>query len=331
MDVDAFVAGHRQEWARLEQLSAQRRLNPAEVDELIALYRRTATHLSLVRSRTPDPATTAHLSRLLSRARAAVVGEPQARGWAALRRGVLVDFPVAVYLAWRWWVSVAVANIAVAAAMMLYLQAHPRKLEQVLSDDQIKQLVNHDFADYYRENAAHSFALKVWTNNALVAALALFLGVSIVGTIYVLFQNILNLGVVGGAMLSAGKASIFFGLILPHGLLELTAIFVAAGAGLRVGWAWIAPGRQPRSRALAQAGRSAVTIALGLVVVLAVSGVLEAFVTPSGLPTAARIAIGVLAEVAFLSYVVILGRRGVAAGATGDLPLGEQEDYLPVA
>ncbi|SDJ33759.1 Uncharacterized membrane protein SpoIIM, required for sporulation [Frankineae bacterium MT45] len=331
MDLDAFVAAHAAEWARLEQLSARRHLTPAETDELIALYRHTATHLSLVRSRTPDPVTTAHLSRLLSRARSAVVGEPGVRGWAALQRGVVVDFPVSVYLAWRWWVGVAAANIAVAAAMMLYLQAHPRKLAEVLSDSQVKQLVNHDFADYYRENAAHSFALKVWTNNALVAALALFLGVSVVGTIFVLFQNILNLGVVGGAMLSAGKASIFFGLILPHGIFELTAIFIAAGAGLRVGWAWIAPGRQPRSRALAKAGRSAVTIALGLVVVLAVSGVLEAFVTPSGLPTAARISIGALAEVVFLTYVIVLGRRGVAAGATGDLPLGEQEDYLPVA
>jgi hypothetical protein len=59
--------------------------------------------------------------------------------------------------------------------------------------------------------------------------------------------------------------------------------------------------------------------------------VIEAFVTPSGLPTAARITIGAFAEVAFLAYVVVLGRRGVRAGATGDLRAEEREDVLPVA
>ncbi len=71
-------------------------------------------------------------------------------------------------------------------------------------------------------------------------------------------------------------------------------------------------------------------VALGLAGVLLVSGVLEAFVTPSGLPTAARIGIGVLAELAFLVYVIGYGRRGVRAGATGDLSAAEREDVLPV-
>ncbi len=73
-------------------------------------------------------------------------------------------------------------------------------------------------------------------------------------------------------------------------------------------------------------------LALGLAGVLLVSGVLKAFVTPSGPPTAARIAIGVAAEVAFLAYVIIYGRRrGVRAGTTGDLTAEEREDVLLVA
>jgi hypothetical protein len=71
-------------------------------------------------------------------------------------------------------------------------------------------------------------------------------------------------------------------------------------------------------------------VALGLAGVLLVSGVLEAFVTPSGLPTAARIGIGVVAEVGFVGYVIVLGRRGVRAGATGDLVAEEREAVLPV-
>jgi uncharacterized membrane protein SpoIIM required for sporulation len=330
VDLDSFIASHSAEWARLETLARRRRLNGAEADELVVLYKRAATHLALVQSRTPDPMLAGRLSGLLSRARAATVGGSRTTGWAALARGVTVDFPVALYRTWRWSVGTAAANLAVAAAMMLWLQAHPERINRLLSSDEIRQLVDHDFSDYYSAHPARSFAAQVWTNNALVAAMALFLGVTLVGTLYLLWSNAVNLGVVGGAMLGAGKANVFFGLILPHGLLELSAVFVAGGIGLRTGWAWVAPGPLPRSRALAEAGRVAGVVALGLAGVLLVSGVLEAFVTPSGLPTAARIGIGVLAEVGFLTYVFVLGRRGVRAGATGDLIREEREDVLPV-
>jgi hypothetical protein len=52
---------------------------------------------------------------------------------------------------------------------------------------------------------------------------------------------------------------------------------------------------------------------------LMVSGAIEAFVTPSPLPTWARLAIGTVVELSFLTYVVVLGSRAVNAGETGDL------------
>jgi O-antigen ligase len=71
--------------------------------------------------------------------------------------------------------------------------------------------------------------------------------------------------------------------------------------------------------ALAEEGRSTLTIALGLVVVLLVSGVVEAFVTPSPLPTWARIALGAVVWIAFLVYVFVLGGRAARAGDVGDV------------
>jgi len=331
VDLDAFVDQHAGQWRRLEQLSAQRRRSPAEADELVDLYQRTSTDLALVQSRMPDPATSARLSGLLARSRSAVIGGARRRGWAALGHGVTVDFPAAVYLARHWWMGVAAANVVVSGAMMLYLRDHPERLSRVISSAQLRQLVDHDFRDYYSAHPAQSFAAQVWTNNAVVAAICLFLGITLVGVLWVLWQNAVNLGVVGGAMLGAGKANVFFGLILPHGLLELTAVFIAGGVGLRTGWAWIAPGARPRAQALAAAGRATAVVAIGLVGVLAVSGAIEAFVTPSPLPTAARIGIGAAVEVAFLTYVVVLGRRAARAGETGDLAADEREAVLPVA
>ena len=120
----------------------------------------------------------------------------------------------------------------------------------------------------------------------------------------------------------------FWGLILPHGLLELTAVFVAGGVGLRLFWSWIEPGQLSRSQSLAREGRTAGTVALGLVAVLFVSGAIEAFVTPSGLPTWARVGIGLLAEAVFLAYVFVVGRAAVRRGHTGDLDAALLEDRL---
>jgi len=186
VDVDSFIARHSAEWARLETLARRRRLTGAEADEIVVLYRRAATHLALVQSRTPDPALAARLSGLLSRGRAATVGGSRTTGWSALARGVTVAFPVTVYRAWRWWVGMLVANLGVAAAMMLWLRAHPDRISRLLPSDEVRQLVDHDFKDYYSAHPARSFAAQVWTNNALVGALALFLGVTLIGTLYVM-------------------------------------------------------------------------------------------------------------------------------------------------
>ena len=78
--------------------------------------------------------------------------------------------------------------------MMLWLRDHPERIHRVLPDNVRHVLVDRDFSDYYSEHPAQPFAAQVWTNNALVAAMALFLGVTLVGTLYVLWQNTVNLG-----------------------------------------------------------------------------------------------------------------------------------------
>jgi uncharacterized membrane protein SpoIIM required for sporulation len=329
VDIDSFVARHSAEWARLEQLVSRRRLTGAEADELVSLYQRTATHLSLVRTRSPDPALIGRLSSLVARGRSAVTGS-STPAWSEVRRFFTVTFPVVVYRSWPWWCGVATAFSLVAFGMMGWIAAHPGQWSSIAAPSDIEQLVNGDFADYYSENPAQSFAFRVWTNNALVAAGTLVLGITLVGTLWVLLQNALNVGLVGGLMIGSGRGDVFFGLISPHGILELTAVFVAAGAGLRLGWAWVDPGALPRAQALAAAGREAITVALGLVVVLLVSGVIEAFVTPSPLPTWARVGIGVLAEAVFFGYVFAYGRRAARAGETGDLDVTQRGDALPV-
>jgi uncharacterized membrane protein SpoIIM required for sporulation len=334
MHIDVFVTPNGGEWDRLDALlRRRRRLTGVETDELVALYQRTATHLSLIQSSAPDPQLTGRLSQLVARARSAVTGTRRA-SWRDVTRFLTRQFPAAVYRARHWWVPTALLSTAVAALLGWWIGAHPEVQSTIAAPSELRELTRPggQYETYYSSHPAASFAAQVWTNNAWAAALCLILGVFLgLPVIWILFQNMFNLGVGFGLMSSAGRLDTFLGLVLPHGLLELTAVFVAAGTGLRLGWTLVDPGLRTRRTALAEEGRAAIGMAIGLALVLFVSGAIEGFVTPSGLPTWARITIGVMAELAFLAYVYVLGGRAVRAGDTGDVDEAGRSAGVPTA
>ncbi len=330
VDVDAYVAAHNAEWLRLEYLvNRTGKLDGAEIDELVELYQRAATHLSVVRSASPDPQVVGRLSSLVARGRAAVSGA-SAPMWRDAARLITVSFPGVVYRQRWWWLGCALLGNLLALAVAFWVAGDPEVQAAVGTPHEIRKLVEEDFANYYTEHEAGAFAFQVWVNNAWVSAQAIAFGILLgIPTLYVLVLNQLNLGLTGGLMAAHGKTDIFFGLILPHGLLELTAVYVACGVGLKLGWTIIDPGSRPRGRALAEEGRAAMSVVLGLIGVLLISGAIEGFVTGWVHTTWLRIGIGVVAEAAFLAYVWFFGRRAVAAGDTGDAP--ETPDLTPVS
>ena len=313
MDLDAYIARHGEQWARLDELSSRRRLTGAEADELLDLYQRVSTHLSVVRSAAPDPSVVSHLSALLARARIVTSGR-RTTSWSDAGRFVTETFPGALYRARWWWLSTLGASVVVILAITWWGLRHPEVYTSRLSPAEIQAYVGTRFENYYTEFPHHEFATLVWLNNAWVSALCIALGVLGLPVLYLLFTNVANVAVVAAMMVAHDRTGLFLGLILPHGLLELTAVFVAGGTGLRLFWSWIEPGNRSRGRAMADEGMNAMVIAVGLVLVLLVSGLIEGFVTPSALPTWARITIGVVAESAFLTYVFTLGRRAHQRG-----------------
>ena len=328
MDLDAFTAVHGPEWRRLDELTRRRRLDGAEADEIVRLYQAVATHLSTVRSAAPDPATVSRLSDLLGRARTRISGAHEP-AWSDVVRFVVVSVPAALYRI-RWWtVWVTVAFLAVALLAGFRVALDPDALASMGTPAEQEQYVSEAFASYYDPQL--SFAAMVWTNNAWICAQLVAFGVTGLWPVYVLLLNAVNVGAAGGLMAEHGELGLFLQLIAPHGLLELTCIFVAGAAGLRLFWAWVAPGPRRRAVALAAEGRALVTVAVGLTGALALSGLVEGFVTGSGLAWWLKIAIGAVALGAFLAYALVLGRRAVRAGETGDLDADRAGAVLPTA
>ena len=318
MDLDAYSAAHRAEWDRLAELGSQRRLSGAQADELIERYQSGATQLSAIKSTAGSTLEGDRLSVALSRARLRFTGA-SANVVSQIPSFFVLQLPAALYRL-RWLtLAVAVVTIVFAGLYGFWISGNPEALAAVGSDAELQKLVNEDFVNYYSENPAASFTGLVWTNNAWIAAQAIAFGILGVYVPYIVLQNAQNVGITAAVMFAYGKGDVFFLYIAPHGMLELTAIFVAAAGGLRIFWAWIAPGARTRAQALAEDARALSTVAIGLVFVLFVSGVIEGFVTPAPWPWPVKIGIGAAALLAFLAYMLVLGRRAVRAGETGDL------------
>ncbi|WP_150306907.1 stage II sporulation protein M [Planctomonas psychrotolerans] len=318
MDLDAYSAAHRDEWDRLAELGRARHFSGREADELIERYQAGATQLSAIKTSAGSTAQGDRLSIALSRARMRFTGAG-ANLFSQIPRFFGAQLPAALYQL-RWLtLAVAFATIVISAMYAIWVLGDPRVLANLGSEADLEQYANEEFVNYYSENPAASFAGQVWTNNAWIAAQCIAFGVTGVWVPYIIFQNAQGLGIAIAVLFSYGEGDTFFLYILPHGLLELTSVFVAAAGGLRIFWAWVAPGARTRGQALAEDARALFTVAIGLVFALLVSGLIEGFITRQPWPWPIKIGIGALALAAFLAYMLILGRRAARAGETGDL------------
>ena len=318
MDLDALTAAHRAEWARLDALSRTRRLDGDGVDELVTRYRAASADLADIKSTAGRSPQADHLSVVLARARQRLTGASD-NVLRRIPRFFVLQLPAALYRL-RWTtLAVATAFVLVGALVGAWIAQDPALVAALGSEADLSRYAQDDFTAYYSENPAAVFAGTVWTNNAWIAAQCVIFGITGIWPLYIVTQNAVGLGISAAVMASFDRLDVFFAFILPHGLLELTCIFVAAAAGLHIFWAWVAPGPRSRGAALAAAGRSLVTVAIGLVFALALSGVVEGFVTPQPWPWGVKLALGALALAVFLTYMLVVGRRAIRSGETGDL------------
>lgn len=318
MDLDAYADTHRERWTELDRLARRRPRSGADVDRLVAEYQAAATDLARIRQVAPRSATGDRLSLTLHRARLRFTGTPT-DPLTLLTRFFALQLPAALYRI-RWvTIWVAVATAVVAAITAVWIASTPGAVGTFGSDEALRQYATQDFVDYYSDHGLGAFTAQVWTNNAYIAASMVAFGITGLFVPYAIVQNAVSLGVSASIMHSQGRLGDFFLYIAPHGQLELYSIFLAGGAGLSIAWSWIAPGQRTRAQALAEDGRALITVAIGLVLTLLLSGIVEGTVTRQDWPWPVKIGIGTVALVAVLTYQWVLGGRAYRAGERGDV------------
>jgi uncharacterized membrane protein SpoIIM required for sporulation len=307
-----FESSREADWRRLADVLARaggrpERLGPDGVQELGRLYRRAAADLAYARRRYPGDPVVSRLEALVVAGRGAVYG--QARRGGSVReflvRGYwrrLAERPVLIAVAWLLLLAPAAAGGAWAASDPgAALGLVPGALQAAADPPP-------EGRDYDAATGA-AFSARVMTNNIQVTLTAFAGGITFgVATVIALLFNGLILGVVGGIAVDAGNGGAFLRLVSSHGPLELSCIAVGGVAGLRLGWALIAPGPMRRGRAAVLEGRRAVELALGTAPWLVVCGLAEGFLTGPELPLAAQLAIGLSLASLFWGLVITRGR-----------------------
>lgn len=330
MDIDAFVATHQGAWWRLQQLTDRARkitqLSPDELDEMVHLYQRVGANLATARVDYADDAPLVNrLTLLVADAHGVLYGQRDTEVRRGIAQFATVTFPAAVYSLRRFIAVAALLTFLPWAVFQIWLAISPTAFDVAAPDAAAQQYINQDFEDYYSNQPSQNFATQVFLNNVRVGFLAFAAGILLcVVTAALLVWNGANVGVAGGLFTHVGQWDKFWGLILPHGMLELSAVIVAGAAGMRLGWTVIDPGDRPRFPALVDEARRMGSVLVGLVVAFLLAAVVEGFVTGRPWPTTVRVGIGVLVFWLFWGWTIVAAVRLHREGReqeTADLPL----------
>jgi uncharacterized membrane protein SpoIIM required for sporulation len=318
ISVDRFVEDRRARWARLAGLVASAegrvaRLKADETLELGHLYRAATSDLAIAQRDFKRDAVAERLNDLVAAAHAIVYSEaPASRG--RLWRFVTRDIPRSARASLPYTLAAFLLVLVPALVTLVAGLIEPGVAASSLAPDQREALVQRVPGSEIPVDARAIAGPTIIANNIYVSVLA-FSGGLTVGllTIYALVANGAMLGTLFAVLIARGVAGNLLQFILGHGFLELSAIFLSGGAGLRFAWAILHPGDLYRGDAIRLAGVQAVQVMFLVAATLTVAGTIEAFVSPTLLPVAVKLAVGLTTGALLWGYILFAGTGRLSA------------------
>jgi uncharacterized membrane protein SpoIIM required for sporulation len=317
MTVNEFIQLREKDWQRLEGLISRHKgrkpLNAREVHELGTLYRAIASDLALARRDYPEQRVTLFLNQLLTRTHSFIY-QQDVSDFRQLVRYFTERIPRAfrqtaafTFVAFLLFIIPAIVGYRLA-------YTNPDSADMFGLAPQRESLADQEiWTDIPLEERPFMSAF-IMSNNIRIAILAFGGGVSFgLFTVYVLMMNGLIIGAVMGLAAHYDMGQVLLGFIIGHGVIELSVVFIAGGAGLQLGWALLNPGPYTRRDSLALAARRAVTLAVVSIPLLIIAGLIEGFISPSDLSLAVRAGVGIGTGILLYGYLSFAGHRPTAS------------------
>lgn len=317
MPPDRFINQRKNAWQRLEDLlklldsSSLRRLNREEVRELGRIYRRTASDLAIARAESRDPRLVNYLNSLVIRAHGRIY-RADAQGGKRIRRFFTHELPQTFRRTWRYTL-LSFSVFTVFAVFSFIATRYDPEFSELVG-------VNPSFREMYIETRTpwwerlnesnQEGASMIMTNNIRVTIYTFAYGALLgIGTLFFLAFNGANIASVLALTYRAGFGNDLVTFMVAHGVVELSCIFIAGGAGLLIGSAMIMPGNLTRADALKTRGMEAVRLMIGVAILLVFAGTIEGFVSPVAMDPRIKYGIGAITGVALYSYLLFVGHE----------------------
>lgn len=315
VNASRFRAAHEADWARLDDLVGRlerrsiRALSDDDLLDLPILYRTTLSSLSVARDTSLDRALITYLEQLCTRAYFQIYGV-QTPARRQIARFFLTGWPEAVRSLWLETLICLFFMFGAAIAAYLLILSDPSWFYSIIPQELAAGRDPSASAEDLRitlyesqESWLVTFATFLFTHNSQLAIFAFALGFAFaVPTILLILYNGLMLGAFFAVFADRGLGPNLLGWLMIHGTTELLAIAIAGAAGIRIGTAVAFPGRLSRMEAAVVAGRTGATAVLGVVVMLAVAGLLEGIGRQTVNHDGARYAIGSLMLLGWILY-----------------------------
>jgi uncharacterized membrane protein SpoIIM required for sporulation len=318
MKVSELLHQRRQNWQELEQLCEQAqnqrrsKLTPATVSRMASLYRAACADLALADAYQFPPNTVDYLHRLVGRAHNQLYRSRQFNlaSWMDLLlhqapQRIFNDRCVQVAFCTFWGVFILSAILAYSKALW------PNYAEQIMGEQMVEQLET-SFKERMKDRDPQLNYIMAATyihHNTGIGLRCFAFGLSVVPGIFICFYNAAVLGAAFGYMArpEVAEGANFFEFVTAHGPFELTAIVLAAGSGLRLGWSWIFTDGYSRAASLRRTGEYCMPIIGAMMVLFFLAALIEGFVSPSTLPYWVKAIVAILSSGMLMFYFVVLG------------------------
>lgn len=311
MNLKTFIQQNRQDWKQLEDMIDQfnkNRTKPSNrnIEKFDHLYQKTAQNLSYSQTFFPESDVTIHLNRLVSHAHN-IIYQTENSSWKQLKTFLLEKF-VGLFL--EQWRAVLVATLLFIFGGLIgfiVVSQNPLHLDVLLPDTMASILSPDDLASNAQAGQVDGAMMStvIMTNNIQVAILAFAGGITFgILTVYIMIYNGLIVGALAGLFWHSGSSYVFWAYIVPHGVIELLAIFIAGGAGLLMGYKLLVPGQLKRSVQLKHHALRSVQLLLGTIPLLVIAGIIEGFITPADLSLETKYLVAFITLFGFIGYLL---------------------------
>jgi uncharacterized membrane protein SpoIIM required for sporulation len=303
---EEFIKMNSDTWKELEELSniinkkGIKNLSSNVVKRFLQTFRQSSHHLAYARTHYPKSSAVSYLNSLISRCHSHVYAVKRASASSVLRY-IAYDFPM-LLKEHRWFILSSFACFAFGFIVSIILTTiNVDNASMFLPQDIIAAAKNGPSGDTQWNYPLMSSYIMV--NNISVSLKAFVMGITLgLGTIYLLFFNGALLGALTALIYNYGNPANYWSLILPHGIIELTAIFISGAAGLIIAKSILLPGEYSRKHALIKAAKKSISLIVGVIFMLIIAGIIEGFFTPLNISAESKLIFAAISAIILILY-----------------------------